>query len=327
MVMKNIVIVGHGYWGKNLERVIQKNKKIFNLVGIVDINYKTKKSENIYFFNNFNDFLDSNLQVDCAVISTPATEHYELTKAALQNNINCLVEKPFVLRAKQATELFSLAKKKKVTLMVENTFLYDTSIIELVNQVNSGKFGKIMHINFERTNLGPVRQDVNALWDLTSHDISILLALNNIFPTKINVTGAKFTNKEIADVVITTFFQNDIFVSSVASWLHPEKTRIIKIVCEKGMAVWNGMDLNQELKLYSESKKGKSNSIEDVYINLTNTKNAGYTVPYIEKSEPLDEVFKDFYKRVTKKPSNKFNNEKLVINQIKILQELDKRLK
>ena len=325
--MKNIVIVGHGYWGKNLERVIQKNKKIFNLVGIVDINYKTKKSENIYFFNNFNDFLDSNLEVDCAVISTPATEHYELTKAALQNNINCLVEKPFVLRAKQATELFSLAKKKKVTLMVENTFLYDTSIIELVNQVNSGKFGKIMHINFERTNLGPLRQDVNALWDLTSHDISILLALNNIFPTKINVTGAKFTNKEIADVVITTFFQNDIFVSSVASWLHPEKTRIIKIVCEKGMVVWNGMDLNQELKLYSQSKKGRSNSTEDVYINLTNTKNAGYTVPYIEKSEPLDEVFKDFYKRVTKKPSNKFNNEKLVINQIKILQELDKRLK
>jgi len=327
MVMKNIVIVGHGYWGKNLERIIQKNKKIFNLVGIVDINYKTKKSDNIYFFNNFNDFLDSNLQVDCAVISTPATEHYELTKAALQNNINCLVEKPFVLRAKQATELFSLAKKKKVTLMVENTFLYDTSIIELVNQVNSGKFGKIMHINFERTNLGPLRQDVNALWDLTSHDISILLALNNIFPTKINVTGAKFTNKEIADVVITTFFQNDIFVSSVASWLHPEKTRIIKIVCEKGMVVWNGMDLNQELKLYSQSKKGRSNSTEDVYINLTNTKNAGYTVPYIEKSEPLDEVFKDFYKRVTKKPSNKFNNEKLVINQIKILQELDKRLK
>ena len=327
MVMKNIVIVGHGYWGKNLERIIQKNKKIFNLVGIVDINYKTKKSDNIYFFNNFNDFLDSNLQVDCAVISTPATEHYELTKAALQNNINCLVEKPFVLRAKQATELFSLAKKKKVTLMVENTFLYDTSIIELVNQVNSGKFGKIMHINFERTNLGPLRQDVNALWDLTSHDISILLALNNIFPTKINVTGAKFTNKEIADVVITTFFQNDIFVSSVSSWLHPEKTRIIKIVCEKGMVVWNGMDLNQELKLYSQSKKGKSNSTEDVYINLTNTKNAGYTVPYIEKSEPLDEVFKDFYKRVTKKPSNKFNNEKLVINQIKILQELDKRLK
>lgn len=325
--MKNIVIIGHGYWGKNLERVVQKNKKIFNLVGIVDLNYKTKKSKNIHFFNNFNDLLDSSIEVDCAVISTPATEHYELTKLALQNNINCLVEKPFVLKSNQATELFLLAKNKKATLMVENTFLYDTSIIELINQVSSGKFGKIMHINFERTNLGPLRQDVNALWDLTSHDISILLALNNVFPTKINVTGAKFTNKKIADVVITTFFQKDIFVSSVSSWLHPEKTRIIKIICEKGMVVWNGMDLNQELKLYSQSKKGKSNSTDDVYINLTNTKNAGYTVPYIEKSEPLDEVFKDFYKRVNKKPSNIFNNEKLVINQIKILQELDKRLK
>lgn len=324
---KNIVLVGHGYWGRNLERVINNNKALFNLISIVDKKYEKNEFNSIYYFNNIIDLLNSNLQVDCVVISTPATEHYELTKTALQNNINCLVEKPFVLKAEQATELFSLAKKMKVALMVENTFLYDTSIIELVKQVNSGRFGKIMHINFERTNLGPVRKDVNALWDLTSHDISILLALNNIYPTNVNITGANFTSKEIADVVITTFFQNDIFVSSISSWLHPEKTRIIKIVCEKGMLLWNGMDLGQELKLFSKSKKGKSNSTEDVYINLTNTKNAGYMVPYIEKSEPLDEVFKDFYKRVTKKPSNKLNNEKLVINQIKILQELDNRLK
>ncbi len=325
--MKNIVIVGHGYWGKNLERVIQKNKMLFNLVGIIDIKYKTKKIKNIHYFNNFGDFLDSNLQVDCAVISTPATEHYKLTKDALNNNINCLVEKPFVLDTKQATELFSLAKKKNKILMVENTFLYDNSIIELINQVTSNNFGKILHINFERTNLGPLRQDVSALWDLTSHDISILLALNNVLPTKINVTGAKFTDKKIADVVITTFFQKNIFVSSVASWLHPEKTRIIKIVCDRGMVVWNGMDLNQELKFYSKSKKRKVTSTDDVYINLTNTKNAGYTVPYIEKSEPLDEVFKDFYNRLTNKPSNKFNNEKLVVNQIKILEKLDQQLK
>ena len=127
--MKNIVIVGHGYWGKNLERVIQKNKMLFNLIGIIDIKYKTKKIKNIHYFNNFGDFLDSNLQVDCAVISTPATEHYKITKDALNNNINCLVEKPFVLDTKQATELFSLAKKKNKILMVENTFLYDNSII------------------------------------------------------------------------------------------------------------------------------------------------------------------------------------------------------
>ena len=325
--MKNIAIVGHGYWGQNLERVIQKNKKLYNLIGIVDLKYKNKKSENVDYFNNFNDLLDSDLKVDCVVISTPAIEHYKLTKKALENNIHCLVEKPFVLKAKQAKELFTLAKRKKISLMVENTFLYDNSIIELVNQVKSKKFGKIMHINFERTNLGPLRHDVNALWDLTSHDISILLALNNILPTKINATGAKYTNKKIADVVITTFFQNNIFVSSVASWLHPEKTRIIKIVCEKGMIVWNGMDLNQELKLYSQSKASKSSSTDDLYVNLTNTKNAGYTVPYIEKSEPLNEVFKDFYKRITGKPSNKFNSDQLVINQINILEQLDKKLK
>ena len=249
ILMKNLVLVGHGYWGQNLERVIKNNKNLYNLIGVVDLKYNKNEIDNTYYFNNFKELISSKVKIDCAVISTPATEHYHLTKIALENNINCLVEKPFVLKSSQANELFSIAKEKKLTLMIDNTFLYDNSIIELVKQVKSEKIGKILHINFERTNLGPLREDVSALWDLTSHDISILLAINNVLPKDVKVTGANFTNKKVADVVITTFFQENIFVSSVASWLHPEKTRIIKIVGEKGMILWNGMDLNQELRV------------------------------------------------------------------------------
>ena len=325
--MKNLVLVGHGYWGQNLERVIKNNKNLYNLIGVVDLKYNKNEIDNTYYFNNFKELISSKVKIDCAVISTPATEHYHLTKIALENNINCLVEKPFVLKSSQANELFSIAKEKKLTLMIDNTFLYDNSIIELVKQVKSEKIGKILHINFERTNLGPLREDVSALWDLTSHDISILLAINNVLPKDVKVTGANFTNKKVADVVITTFFQENIFVSSVASWLHPEKTRIIKIVGEKGMILWNGMDLNQELRVYSDNKKKKSKKFNDVYINLTNTKNSGYTVPYVEKSEPLEMVFKDFYKRLSNKTSNKLNQDDLVKNQIMILELLDKKLR
>lgn len=327
ILMKNLVLVGHGYWGQNLERVIKNNKNLYNLIGVVDLKYNKNEIDNTYYFNNFKELISSKVKIDCAVISTPATEHYHLTKIALENNINCLVEKPFVLKSSQANELFSIAKEKKLTLMIDNTFLYDNSIIELVKQVKSEKIGKILHINFERTNLGPLREDVSALWDLTSHDISILLAINNVLPKDVKVTGANFTNKKVADVVITTFFQENIFVSSVASWLHPEKTRIIKIVGEKGMILWNGMDLNQELRVYSDNKKKKSKKFNDVYINLTNTKNSGYTVPYVEKSEPLEMVFKDFYKRLSNKTSNKLNQDDLVKNQIMILELIDKKLR
>ena len=327
ILMKNLVLVGHGYWGQNLERVIKNNKNLYNLIGVVDLKYNKNEIDNTYYFNNFKELISSKVKIDCAVISTPATEHYHLTKIALENNINCLVEKPFVLKSSQANELFSIAKEKKLTLMIDNTFLYDNSIIELVKQVKSEKIGKILHINFERTNLGPLREDVSALWDLTSHDISILLAINNVLPKDVKVTGANFTNKKVADVVITTFFQENIFVSSVASWLHPEKTRIIKIVGEKGMILWNGMDLNQELRVYSDNKKKKSKKFNDVYINLTSTKNSGYTVPYVEKSEPLEMVFKDFYKRLSNKTSNKLNQDDLVKNQIMILELLDKKLR
>ena len=153
-----------------------------------------------------------------------------------------------------------------------------------------------------------------------------MLAINNILPKKITVNGAKFINKKIYDVVSTSFFQKDIFVSSFSSWLHPEKTRIIKIVGENNMVVWNGMDLNEELKIYSKNKNVSQSISDDLYINMTNTKNSGFTVPYIERTEPLDMVFKDFYNRINKKAHNKINNEKLVVSQIKMLELIDKQL-
>lgn len=325
--MKNIVLIGHGYWGKNLERVIKKNNSIFNLIAIVDLKYKTKKNnEDLLYFNNIDELLGSDLKIDCAVISTPAIDHYSTSKKLIENSIDCLVEKPLVTKSSQANELFNLSKKYKTILMADNTFLYDNSILELIKIVKNKKFGRILHINFERTNLGPVRKDVSALWDLTAHDLSILLAINNILPKKITVNGAKFINKKIYDVVSTSFFQKDIFVSSFSSWLHPEKTRIIKIVGENNMVVWNGMDLNEELKIYSKSKNVSQSISDDLYINMTNTKNSGFTVPYIERTEPLDMVFKDFYNRINKKAHNKINNEKLVVSQIKMLELIDKEL-
>ncbi len=325
--MKNIALIGHGYWGKNLERVIKKNKKIFNLVAVVDLIYKENKNDQeIPYFENIDSLLKSDLNVDCAVISTPAIDHYSTTKKLLTKGVNCLVEKPLVVKSSQALELYKLAKSNKTTLMVDNTFLYDNSILELLKIVKNQKFGRILHINFERTNLGPVRKDVSALWDLTAHDLSILLAINNVLPDSISVNGAKFINKNIYDVVSTSFFQKNIFVSSFSSWLHPEKTRIIKIVGENNMVVWNGMDLNEELKIYSRNKSMTKNFSDDLYVNMTNTKNSGFTVPYIERSEPLDMVFKDFYNRMKNKSYNDINSEKLVVTQIKMLELIDKKL-
>jgi predicted dehydrogenase len=325
--MKKIALIGHGYWGKNLERVIKKNKALFNLVAIVDLKYKFNKNDDGEFlFNNIEELIKSDLFIDCAVISTPAVDHYQTTKKLLKNKIDCLVEKPLVIKSFEAKELYEISKKYNSKLMVDNTFLYDNSILELIKIVKNEKFGRILHINFERTNLGPVRKDVSALWDLTAHDLSILLAINNVLPKKISVNGGKFIDKNIYDVVTTSFFQNDVFVSSFSSWLHPEKTRTIKIVGENNMVVWDGMDLNEELKIYSIRKKAPKNISDDLYSNMTNTKNSGFRVPYIERSEPLDSVFKDFYKRITNKTHNSINNEKLITSQIQMLEMIDKKL-
>jgi len=111
--MENIALIGHGYWGKNLERVIKKNKSLFNLNAIVDLTYKSDQSnEQLSFFNNIDELLKSNLDIDCAVISTPAVDHYATTKKLLNNGIDCLVEKPLVIKSSQAIELYKISKKK-----------------------------------------------------------------------------------------------------------------------------------------------------------------------------------------------------------------------
>ena len=122
MIMKNLVLIGHGYWGRNLERVIQKNKNLFNLVGIVDTKYENKISRNVAYFDSLKSVVESKVKVDCAVISTPATEHYKITKTALQNNIHCKI---LNLNKSEWLNVLRNVKKnlKKINFMKKNAFI------------------------------------------------------------------------------------------------------------------------------------------------------------------------------------------------------------
>ena len=172
----NYAIIGLGYWGKNYYRILNSNDTI-NLSAVVDSNQNINLDEGIQHFPDLEHLLNSEISIDAAIVATPTNTHYEITKKLLNNGINVLVEKPLSTKSNEASELINLADEKNLVLLVDHTFLYNEAINFAIKSIQDGEIGSLLHINFERTNLGPIRSDVSCLWDLTTHDVSILNAI------------------------------------------------------------------------------------------------------------------------------------------------------
>ena len=221
--MLQIGLIGTGYWGPNLV-------KSFELTGKAEVRWLcdldsrrldkiSQKYPHAYATSEISKVLGDK-KLDAVAISTPAGAHYEITRQALEANKHVLVEKPITLNAKEALQLIRIAEKREKILMVGHVFEYNFTIRALKNLMDSGELGEIHYLNFERTNLGPVRTDVNALWDLASHDISIMCYLLDGAPKDVTARGQAFLNADVEDAVFATFtFSNDIIANVNASCL------------------------------------------------------------------------------------------------------------
>ena len=248
----NFAIIGLGYWGKNYYRILNSNDKI-NLSAIVDSNQNINLDEGIKHFPDLEDLLNSEINIDAAIIATPTNTHYEITKKLLNNGIHVLVEKPLSTKADEASELINLANEKNLVLLVDHTFLYNEAINFAIKSIQDGEIGSLLHINFERTNLGPIRSDVSCLWDLTTHDVSILNAITPNEPTQIRASSFNTSQTEAFDMVnVSLNYENNLFVTMFSSWLHPEKTRKFKIVGDKKMIVFDDLNFNEPIKIYDK---------------------------------------------------------------------------
>jgi predicted dehydrogenase len=325
----NICIVGFGYWGKNFLRILQNQNNKFKLTAVVEENIdkvKYLEKDGIKVYKSVNDLLNSDTLVDCAIVATNTSVHYEITKKLLENSIHCLVEKPLTTSLSEAKDLFQKSEEYERSLMVDYTFLYDDGISALRNIVLSGELGNIMHISFERSNLGPIRTDTNTAWDLSTHDLSILLSLTEEYPIEIKALGRAFLNPGIEDIVNISINFDSMFATIFSSWLHPEKTRIIKVVGDKKMAVWNNLDPEQELKIYNKSVVASENDL-DYAMNLYKIKSGEVVIPYIEKEEPLKKVVIDFYNRIKGESNQIINSKELTLKITAIMEKINIDLK
>jgi len=287
-----IALIGVGYWGKNLLRNLVDCSEA-ELVGIYDTDTELAKEKisqypTLRLYSNLDDLVeDSN--IDGVVIATPVSSHYDLAKAALEANKHVLIEKPLCLVYQDAKKLVEEANKRGLVLMCDHTFCYSGPVVTLKGIIDSGILGEILFINSVRTNLGLFQKDVNVLWDLAPHDLSIAKFIlgDDYNPICLSTSAVCHpSSHHAADAHLSIDMSSGVIFNIHNSWLSPVKVRQMTIVGTEKMLVWDDLANNEKIKIYDKKVAISGPSVK--YID------DGITAPFIDSSEPLQGVVKNF---------------------------------
>ncbi len=292
----NIGIIGFGYWGTNLVRNFANLKNV-NLKSVADERAERKSAlkslcPSAGFTTSADDIL-SDKEIDAVVIATPVFTHYEMAKKALKNDKHVLLEKPMVSKTDQAKELIELAERKNKLLMVDHTFLYTGAVQKMKSLIDSGDIGNIKYFDSTRINLGLFQPDINVLWDLAPHDISILNYLIKDVPYSVQATGVSHTSNGIENIAYININYNSGFIAHFScSWTSPVKIRMMLIGGDKKMILFNDVEPSEKIKVYDTGYELKTD--EDKKKVLVDYRTGDIYTPKLDTKEALAVMAQDF---------------------------------
>lgn len=252
----NVAVVGCGYWGPNLIRNFNQIPDC-SMKACCDLDEKKLQRmmtlyPGIETTSNLEDILNDPT-IDAVAIATPVYTHGTIGKRCLQQNKHVLIEKPMASSSTECLELIQLAEQHKRVLMVGHTFEYTAAVNKAKAIVESGELGDIYYISCVRVNLGLFQPDINVIWDLAPHDISIIFYILNQYPISLNAQGKAHFNEKIEDVATVTLnFPNGTIAFLHNSWLDPDKIRKITIVGSKKMLVYDDISQNEKIKIFDK---------------------------------------------------------------------------
>ena len=283
-----IGLVGYGYWGPNLARNFHQLPEAW-LVACADADpARLSEAARLYAFKqtstDYRELLD-NPTLDAIAVATPARSHYEITRAALERGKHVLVEKPLAMTSAEARELADCARAHDRVLMVGHTFQYNPAVWKIKELLTTHAIGDLYYIYSNRVNLGRVQLDINALWSIAPHDISILLYLLDSLPLTVSARGATFVNEKIEDVVFVLLtFPHNVIAHIHASWLDPSKTRQMTLVGSEKMIVYDDVDPEAKLKIYDKGVYKHGAAFGEFQLKVHS---GDIYIPRIELTEPL----------------------------------------
>lgn len=292
----NVALIGCGYWGKNLARIISEHQYA-KLYLLCDTNIEQARAlQTIYFDSKVETdyetvLLDSN--IDAVIVSTPVSTHYQIVKDALKNGKHVLCEKVLSTSVDEVRALINEAQTNGLALVVGHTFLYNTIVKHIKTAIERGDLGELLYLTFKRTGLGPIRSDVDVISDLAAHDLSILYYWLGK-PNSCLATSRNFLTSQKADIAfIHCEYTDGPIVDLQLSWLSPMKQRIIEVVGTKQMMVFDDVSTTEKLKIIKTGRDYQS-QVRDFGSFQLSVKDGDIIIPSIPYPEPLREEFDDF---------------------------------
>ncbi len=327
--MIKTAIIGLGPWGCNYLRIFSKSSAA-RLVGVADLRpdrlaWARENYPEIPVYQSSDDLLDKE-KIDAAVISVQAEAHYPIIKKSLAMGLDVLAEKPMTIKTEQARELLNLAEEKNSILMVGHTFMFNDAVRKMKEFIQNGRIGDIYYMHAVRTHLGPIREDVNAVWDLAAHDISIFHYFLDHLPISVSAVGEGFLKKERADVAfITLKYPGGVIGNIHVSWINSNKVREVTVVGSKGRIVFDDLDNLEKIRIFEKGisiNKSVDNFGEFQYL----LRDGDIVSPKLELKEPLKNQCSEFIRAVQSRKSP-ISDGRIGLMVVDVLQAVEESLK
>ena len=325
--MIRVGLIGYGYWGPRIAR----NFHGLNGCELSVICDKSSDSlrrarlahPDVSVTSDAKDVLTSPC-IDAVAVITPVWTHFELAKAALQNGKHVFVEKPFTSTVAQAEELIELAAQKHLHIMVDHTFLFTGAVKKIRQLIDTDTLGKLYYYDSTRVNLGLFQHDVNVLWDLAPHDLSIMDHLITAKPDVVIATGQKHLNSHEDVAYLTIYFENSVIAHINVNWLSPVKVRTTLLGGEKKMLVWNDLEADEKVKIYDKGVDIASG--QGVYELLVSYRSGDMWAPKIDQSEALGNEARYFIDCIERQKSP-FNDGAAGLRVVRLLEAAEQSLR
>ncbi|MEK7724266.1 MAG: Gfo/Idh/MocA family oxidoreductase, partial [Acidobacteriota bacterium] len=260
-----VAVIGVGYWGPNLIRNFLSLDEVENVVACdrdeSQLAKMRKRFPRIEIASDYEEVLLRD-DVEIVAIATPVSTHFEIAKKSLLAGKHSWIEKPMTESSVEARELIEIAEKNHLKIFVDHTFIYTSAVRKMKEIITSGRLGELYYFDSVRVNLGLFQHDVNVIWDLASHDLSIMNYLLERKPLAVSAIGSCHVGNELEDIAyLTLIFENNLIAHFHVNWLAPVKVRKTLIGGTKSMIVFDDMETSERIKIYDkgievENKEG-----------------------------------------------------------------------
>jgi predicted dehydrogenase len=293
-----IAIIGFGHWGPNYARILSGTMVGARLTACAEpaaarLNAFERQYPSARAYADYHRLLSEG-DLDAVIVATPTSTHREVVEDCLRAGLHVLVEKPLASTVVDAEAMVATARESGRTLMVGHTFLYNPAVRAIKGYIEQGLLGELRYLYFQRTGLGPIRHDVNALWDLAPHDLSMLRYWLNADPVALVARGESYLKAGTEDVVFVTLnYPEQVLASIHVSWLDPVKVRRLTVVGDRKMVVFDDTSATEKLRIYDRGAdyQPRDGGFAEF---IAAVRDGDILIPRLEPLEPLREQLNDF---------------------------------